>query len=227
MTKSIAIPARNKKKVIQEAGGVCAFCGEKDVATLEFHHIHGRDIIDPHNPDNLIYVCKNCHGKITAGTISTSDVVLQKRILKYNGNPNLAGNQSSNIINVSNSMNTGTIANVIHFHSRKKSSSKIEFPVGSIGANLQYRNYLKRLIDRYHEFAKSEKGKDYKYPVFYQALTRKFGAKWDMIPAHRFDEVCLYVKGRIGLTVLGKSRKSKGQKNCSSYSDYLDKYIKG
>ena len=49
MIKNIAIPARNKKKVIQETGGVCAFCGEKDVATLEFHHIHGRDITDPHN----------------------------------------------------------------------------------------------------------------------------------------------------------------------------------
>ena len=34
-----------------------------------------------------------------------------------------------------------------------------------------------------------------------------------MIPTHQFDEVCLYVKGRIDLTVLGKNRKSKGQES--------------
>lgn len=60
------IPARTKKLIIQKTGGICGFCGESDVSTLEFHHIRGKQVADPHVPDNLIYVCKNCHGKITA-----------------------------------------------------------------------------------------------------------------------------------------------------------------
>lgn len=227
MAKITSIPVRNKKKVIQETGGVCAFCGEKDVATLEFHHIHGRDVEDPHNSDNLIYVCKNCHGKITAGSISVSDVVLQKRVLKYSGNPNLAKGQSINTVNVNKCVNTGTIANIIHFHSRKKTPPKVSSPEGSIGANLQNRNYLKHLIDRYHEFAKAKKGTIYKYPIFYQAIKRKFGAKWDMIPADRFTDVITFVQKRINSTILGKTRKAKGQKNYSTYSEYLSKYGKG
>ena len=225
MVKKTSIPVRNQKKAIQESGGVCAFCGEADVATLEFHHINGRDVEDPHNVDNLIYVCKNCHGKITAGSISLSDVVLQKRILKYSGNPNL-DSTPVNTINVNNSVNTGTIANVIHFHSPKKAPSKLSSPKGAIGANLKNRNYLKHLIDRYHEFAKAEKGDGYKYPVFYQAIKRKFGAKWDMIPIDRFSDVITFVQKRIDSTILGKTRRSKGQKNYSTYSEYLKKYGK-
>ena len=183
----------------------------------------GRDVTDPHNVDNLIYVCKNCHGKITAGYISLADVVLKKRILKYGGNPNL-GQDPANTINVNDSINTGTIANVIHFHSRKKTPPKLSSPEGSIAANLNNRNYLKHLIDRYHEFAKAEKGHTYKYPVFYQAIKRKFGAKWDMIPIARFDDVIAFVQKRIDDTILGKTRKSKGQKNFSSYSEYLKKF---
>jgi len=226
MAKKTSIPVRNQKKAIQESGGVCAFCGETDVATLEFHHIHGRDVTDPHNADNLIYVCKNCHGKITAGYISLADVVLQKRILKYSGNPNL-GKNPVNTINVNDTINTGTIANVIYFHSRKKTPPKLSSPQGSIAANLNNRNYLKHLIDRYHEFAKAEKGNAYKYPVFYQAIKRKYGAKWDMIPTNRFDAVVTYVQKRIDATILGKTRKSKGQKNYSTYSEYLKKFGNG
>ena len=225
MVKKTSIPVRNQKKAIQESGGVCAFCGEADVTTLEFHHINGRNIEDPHNVDNLIYVCKNCHGKITAGSISLSDVVLQKRILKYSGNPNL-DSTPVNTINVNRSVNTGTIANVIHFHSRKKAPPKLSSPTGSIGANLKNRNYLKHLIDRYNEFAKAEKGSSYKYPVFYQAIKRKFGAKWDMILIDRFSDVITYVQKRIDSTLLGKTRRSKGQKNYSTYSEYLKKYGK-
>ncbi len=223
MAKKTSIPVRNQKKVIQESGGICSFCGETDVATLEFHHIQGRDIDDLHAIENLIYVCKNCHGKITAGTISVSDVVLRKRILKYTGNPSL-NNSSSNIINLAESINNGTIANVVHIHSKKKGATKIAPPQGSIGANLDSRNYVKHLIDRYHEFAKAEKGAGYKYPVFYQSIKRKFGAKWDMIPDSRFENFVAYLKQRIDSTVLGKNRKIKGHKNYSTYTDFLEKF---
>lgn len=223
--QSSTIPERNKKKVIQESGGLCAFCGEDDVATLEFHHINGRDIDNPHDTENLIYVCKNCHGKITAGTISTADVVLQKRIIKFEGNPNVNHQNNSNTINLQSSVNTGTIANVINFNSYKKTKPKVLSPVGSIGSDLKKRNYLKHIIDRYHEFAKAEKGAAYKYAVFYGAIKRKFGAKWDMIPIEKFIDVTSYVQKRIDGTILGKNRKAKNQKNYSFYSEYIDKYL--
>jgi hypothetical protein len=225
MQKTKDIPARVKKLIIQESAGICSFCSERDVSTLEFHHIHGKDIPDPHAPENLIYVCKNCHGKITAGQISETDVDLKKRILKYsdNKNKNLAG--ISNVINFSGKINAGTIANVVHFHGRPQIKTTNQPLQGTIGAELLKRNYLKHLIDRYHEFAKAEKGQGYKYVVFYQSINRRYGAKWDMIPLQQFEECCVYVQYRINNTVLGKNRKARGQSNYSSFSEYCNKYV--
>lgn len=218
------IPAKTKKFIIQEAGGICGFCGQKDVSTLEFHHIHGKDIPDPHAPENLIYVCKNCHGKITAGQISEADVHLQKQILRYAGNPNVKDNGRKHIVNLHESINTGIIANVVHFHGKAKHKPTIT-PASTIGADAIKRNYLKHLIDRYHEFAIAEKKGSYKFPVFYQAIKRRYGAKWDMIPIHQFESVCLYVQERIDRTALGRNRKVTGQSNYSLFPEYYEKYV--
>ncbi|MCX5827666.1 MAG: HNH endonuclease signature motif containing protein [Deltaproteobacteria bacterium] len=224
MIRTKDIPLRTKKLIIQEAAGLCGFCGEIDVATLEFHHIHGKSVPDPHSQENLIYVCKNCHGKITAGQISEADVVLQKRILIYKGNPNAKTAVGARILNFIGGVNTGTIANEVHFHG-KSSKKQVPTPPGSIGADAIKRNYLKHLIDRYHEFAKAEKGESYKYVIFYQAIKRSYGAKWDMIPLHLFEDACAYIQSRIDKTVLGKNRKAHGQGNYSSFLDYYEKYV--
>jgi hypothetical protein len=219
------ISARAKKQVIQEAGGNCGFCGESDVATLEFHHIHGKNVPEPHATENLIYVCKNCHGKITAGLISEADVVLQKRILKYQGNPAKKVTDMARIVNVTGSINTGTIANEVHYHGKANRRVTIPPQPDAIGGDTIKRNYLKHLIDRYHEFAKAEKGEHYVYPIFYQAIKRSYGANWDRIPLHLFEDVCTYVQDRIDKTVLGRNRKAGGQNNYSVFSDYREKYV--
>jgi hypothetical protein len=225
MQNTKEIPSRVKKLIIQEAAGICSFCSEKDVSTLEFHHIHGKNIPDPHAPGNLVYVCKNCHGKITAGQISEADVDLKKRILKYSENRNKNAAGTSNIINISGKVNAGTIANEIHFHGRSPRKTPNQPPQGTIGAEALKRNYLKHLIDRYHEFAKAEKGEGYKYVVFYQAISRRYGAKWDMILLPQFEACCLYVQNRIDNTALGRNIKARGQSNYSSFSEYCAKYL--
>src|SRR4030043_82331 len=106
-------PMRVKKAIIQESGGVCAFCGEHDVSTLEFHHIDGRDLPDPHNPKNLIYVCSNCHSKIAAGSISKEDVKQKKSALTNIRKIQHRIAQRSQIISLTNSVNTGSITNIV------------------------------------------------------------------------------------------------------------------
>lgn len=226
MAKTKDIPARTKKLIIQESAGICAFCKEDNVATLEFHHIQGKDIPSPHEPGNLIYVCKNCHGKITAGEISKSEVLFKKRTLKSMLNSHVRGRQTSQVVNVSGGVNQGTIANVVHIHSHAKRSPRINPPSGAIATNLLKKNYLKHLIDRYHEFARAEKGNSYKYPVFYQSIKRRYGAKWDMIPIQQFEDVCNYVQARIDGTINGKVRKARNQKSYSSFTEYCGKYTK-
>jgi hypothetical protein len=225
LPKTKDISSRTKKQVIQEAGGNCGFCGESDVATLEFHHIRGKNVPDPHAPENLIYVCRNCHGKITAGLISEADVVLQKRILKYQGSPGRKATDMAHIVSVKGSINTGTIANEVHFHGKTNRKITIPPPADAIGGDTIKRNYLKHLIDRYHEFAKAEKGENYIYPIFYQAIKRRYGSNWDRIPLHLFEDACAYVQDRIDKTILGRNRKAGRQSNYSVFSEYCDKYV--
>ena len=63
-----------------------------------------------------------------------------------------------------------------------------------------------------------------KYHILYESIEEKFGAKWNMIPVERFDSLAEFLRKRIDGTILGKPRKSKGQKNYSEFSEYVDKY---
>ena len=84
---------------------------------------------------------------------------------------------------------------------------------------------MKHLIDRYHEFKKIEVGQeDMNYPIFYQQITKRFGAKWDIIPLQLFDELFMYIQSRIDRTRQGRIQKAHGKKNYSEFEEYLDKY---
>ena len=39
---------------------VCSICGEDDPSVIEEHHLYGKN-----NSDKKIFLCKNCHAKIT------------------------------------------------------------------------------------------------------------------------------------------------------------------
>lgn len=51
------------------------------LACLDIHHIIPREENGSNEPSNLILLCKNCHGKVTTGTIPRDEVVVMKRTL--------------------------------------------------------------------------------------------------------------------------------------------------
>jgi HNH endonuclease len=220
------IPELTRKLIMQEAGMKCPFCKESNVAALEFHHIQGKKTPTPHESDNLIYVCKNCHGKITAGVISKDKVIEKKNALKKNKNQHSIKTETSQVINVSGGENQGIIANVVNIRSKTKRTPSVIPPKGAIASDVLKQNYLKHIIEKYQKFAKAEKKSSFKYPVIYTNITGRFGANWNMIPIQQFDDVCDYVKIRIDKTKLGRIRKSHNQKNYSTFSEYCEKYTK-
>ena len=136
--------------------------------------------------------------------------------------------KTNNVIhaNFSGGSNRGVIANQVGRLEIKapRTSIKIGPPDGSIASDLYCRNYVKYLIDRYHEFKKIEVGKEnMKYAAIYQTIKRNFGAKWDLVPLSRFNELSTYIQGRIDKTRHGRIRKSRGTKNYSSFGERLEK----
>ncbi|MDE0620511.1 MAG: HNH endonuclease signature motif containing protein [Bryobacterales bacterium] len=233
MGKSIS--SITKKKLTQESRSTCPFCGEDDVSTAEIHHIipvskGGNDLFE-----NLIYICANCHSKVTQGEILHSEVSKVKNLLGEGKHPFFKDEVTSNdeatsnivYVDFTKGTNSGVVANAIQNLEINTTQRRVNLvaPQGSIAASLRHMNYIKYLIDRYHEFKAIEIGKEVmNYPIFYQNIKRKFGANWKMVPSGRFEDLVAYIKSRIDNTRHGRGQKALRRKNYSSFEEYLAKH---
>lgn len=114
-------------------------------------------------------------------------------------------------------------ASTVVFKSQKKSGRRVP-PAGSIGSDLSKVNYIKHLIDRYHEFASQQRDRSFRYQAVYGAITRKFGAKWDLVPLEQFRDIALFLQRKIDGTIVGRRNRGNGYPNYSGYSQYQEKY---
>ena len=224
--RKLSIPSRTKKLIFQEAGSQCAFCDEHDVSALEIHHIIPIEKGGTDYPENLILVCSTCHSKISQYIISPADVDTKKREFLY-GSPRQKKNlQAVNSISIDGNVSGGIIANNLRILG--KSSTRMNYPIGSIGANLQMKNYVDHLIKRYYDYRKADSGygaykhsNKFHHAEIHKSIQSRFKAKTFFVPETRFEEVCSYLKERIDKTILGRTQRSRGISNYSSFDDYV------
>ena len=139
---------------------VCPMCGESDVTTFEIHHIQSYSQNNQHDDENLILLCSNCHAKVTAGEITENDVLRLKIILiKRNSSPSQRKAEANNVVNFNSGVNNGVVANKVEIKTQKK-TIRLSPPQGTIASSANHRNYIKKLIDRYHEFKTADVGKE-------------------------------------------------------------------
>jgi hypothetical protein len=192
-----------------------------------------------HSFENLILLC-NRHSKVVDSEPRTYTVDLlqeMKEIHERNGFMELSqsdarkaelllqeyrdiyiGSGASVMVNSPHGIQAKTVV----FKTQK--SPTILPPDGSIASDLQKRNYTKHLIDRYHEFASEQGGRKFNYPAIYSEIKSHFGAKWDLVPLHRFSDLVEFLQRRIDRTMVGSMNRGKGRKNYSSFDEYLQKY---
>ena len=222
MANRSPLPKRLEKAVFQQFGSQCAFCEENDVAALQIHHIEPYAEVNKHEIENLILVCANCHGRIDAGEIPKAAVYKRKH--QAVSVSSLPRRSPGNSIRLENSCNSGVIANQLTIKIGGRHRISVSAPSGTIASHRDSRNYVKYLIDRYHEFKLAELGLAMKYPVFYGAIKRAFGAKWDHVPLERFEELVSFIQARIDKTLLGKNQRAKGTERYRSFEGYMEKY---
>jgi hypothetical protein len=97
-------------------------------------------------------------------------------------------------------------------------------PPGSIGSSLSHLKYVKHLIDRYHEFAKQQPGRKFAFPAIYSAIKKDYGAKWDLIALHQFEDLSIYLQRKVDRTRQGSINRGKGIRNYSTFDEYRQKY---
>lgn len=208
------IPEKLRAKLQQEINSECPVCKDMDVGHFEVHHIDE----NPENNDisNLLMLCRMCHSNITKGDITFEEAKTVKKILIIRNNKS-----QGKSISISGNVSSSTIANNIESLTIKTTRKpKIEPHKDSIGSNLEKKNYIKYLIDRYHEYKEYQEGKgNVKYPILYSIIKKQFKASVNQIPIVRFEELCQFLKKRIDGTKLGRINKSKNHRN---YSEFLE-----
>ena len=218
------ISAVTKKLVFQEANSTCPFCGEKDINTLQIHHIKSWADGGENEPGNLIPICANCHTKVTNKAIAETEILRMKLNLVSKKEHNKNDNRLANMIQLDSSTNMGVIANTLNITSQRNSSVKVQPPQGTIASERDKRNYIKYLIDRYNQFKKSDRSiGDFKYAIIYRAIQREFKCKWDFVPIERFEALASYIQKRIDATIVGKAKKKQDLKTYSSFEEFLSK----
>ena len=122
-------------------------------------------------------------------------------------------------------------ADVIHadtVHLKSSRSKVVIAPMeGTVASDRLSRNYVKHLIDRYHEFAKEQPGRSFVFSAIYSEIKKKFGAKWDHVPLNRLPSLVVFLQARIDNTMLGRINGSKGHRNYSTLEEYQLKYDEG
>lgn len=153
-------------------------------------------------------------------------IVTDKKIFEQHYPQLLQGAEKGNDFTIqANNIENSVIGNKITINTYKTLKIK-ESIQDTIGSNTYMKNYVKHLIDRYHEYKKAEfnsKTDKMNYSLIYVAIKRVTRFKWDEIPCDQFADICLYLQKRIDNTILGKRNKKSEIKNYSTFDEYFNR----
>jgi HNH endonuclease len=219
------IPKQTEKLIYQEASSRCSFCPEDHIPLLDIHHIVPRADGGSNDPSNLILVCKNCHARIDSGAISSDEVSRVKHTQRVIPLIPRGKTSSGNNLTIGGDVTSSIIANSLTITGDVKLPRRMSHPAGSIGANLNKKNYIAHLVEQYHTLRSADgsygRTVQYEYAVLYKSIERKFKAKTYFIPESRFEDLVQYLQNRIDATIQGKRNRKNGYKNYSDFYEYI------
>lgn len=234
MAKKTTTKVKLKKSDVQELcaqfNNTCALCEEGDASIVETHHIVHKEEGGSDHIDNLINLCPNCHTKYHQGKISR-EVLFKAKLEAVKGITKPVLGKKEKVIIKNSGNNSGIMANNIiadqlnvKTHKPRGVRANIIIP-GAISADIAKWNYCEYLRKMYYEFKEKETHDKTNYALFNKAINREFGMTMRNIPIERFEELVVYLQGRIDKTIHGKMNKRFGS-NYLSFREYCAKHIK-
>jgi len=226
--KRVALSKTTEKRAFQEANSKCGFCEEREIASLQIHHMDS----DPANNmiGNLLVVCATCHTKITGGVISEADVLTKKREIEWLHVQMQRRRDEGNVnVNITGSSFRGDIARTITKITTAR-PPRITHPPDSIGADLQKKGYIDYLITQYFKFRKADKSfgnnRRFSHAEIHTTIQSEFGHKTFFIPAEFFERLSKFLQFRIDRTILGKRNTGclNPIPNYHSYQEHLSRH---
>jgi hypothetical protein len=102
----------------------------------------------------------------------------------------------------------------------------MEYPSGSIGADLVRRNYIRYLIERYFRYREADASfgrkaaRRFSYAVLFKTVESHFKAPTYFIPIGRFDELVDFLQRKVEGTILGKRNRARGHRNFETFDEF-------
>lgn len=112
----------------------------------------------------------------------------------------------------------------VHFPQKRK--PKMEYPAGSIGADLVRRNYISYLTEPYFRYREADASfgqkavRRFSYAVLFKNIESQFKAPTYFVPTARFDELVDFLQKRIESTILGKKDCVRGHRNYETFDEF-------
>ena len=120
-------------------------------------------------------------------------------------------------------LNAGTIGSIDLRSGRSKPPT--DYPAGSIGSNVPERNYVRYLAQRYNEFSLTDafersSASRFSYATIFKDIQRMFNAPTYFVPEARFEDLVLFLQGKIDRTILGKRNRARGIRNYDTFEEF-------
>lgn len=220
-----------KKELQQEAESQCAWCGDENPESWEFHHIDGRR--ENTVNENLILLCGKCHNIAEAnnGKITMDDLYQRKRELavkrkneSVQGTENVQNN-TLNGIHVNGNFNFSP-KQVIH----NKTKIIEKYIPGTIESDPKLSAYLKHLMNVYNplfaEDCKIKKRKSTDYSWIRRQALEQIGYQMEKTPIVKADELFAFIREKISETIIGRQKISEGKHLVSTFEEFNRKHNK-
>lgn len=108
---------------------------------------------------------------------------------------------------------------------KAKTKPKLELPEEALGKHLNEKNYIDYLKKRYGDWKQielSKKGEKFNWGAFTISITKKYKASGlNYINICYFEDLVIFLQGKIDNTIMGKVNRSKGIKNYSTFEESI------
>jgi hypothetical protein len=225
-------PGRSQERRIwDESGSRCQFCGTSGTAGLQVHHLdeNPANTVD----SNLLAICGGCHERYKHGKITRNDAFRVKYFLTKGEPPFplLATTPAARRVkktSIKVEVNNGQVADKIVNNNYGERGARIVLP-GTVAEDADRYNYLEYLMERLAEYraAGASFGQNRKSKVHVGVIRNMVKNDWGALPKNLklgvWGAVVDDMKAKIENTALGRKRVKQGKGCYHSFEDHARK----
>jgi hypothetical protein len=196
--------------------------------SISIRNIQWLDYWKRGGPERLLSTIRKAIPEDRSGNVIDFAEALKRKRAKASKTARAGTNKrATNLIAIAGDVRGGIVANNINLSGTK--SPRMNYPPGSVGANLHKYNYLAYLVSQYFEFRKADSSYDtgharrFHPAEIHTSIRSRFKVKTYFAPEELWEKECLYVKQRIDRTILGKNNSHRGIRNYEPFEEFLSR----